>query len=183
MPRVAGADQTQYAKTNKFFDKLFITENIDAILKGNRAGKEGGKGIAMFSDAATHKEHVLGGMKLAFEPMGQHPLRPIDDKTDNRGKALRAKPSTWPGKVLSFELWAEATSYDPTVKDGGVKFQRMLQFLLVRDPGSGQVELNDDMYYSVEAKKHRGPGWYEPQPTSKFKGTPHSLGLNKDSDD
>ena len=104
MPRVAGADQTQYAKTNKFFDKLFITENIDAILKGNRAGKEGGKGIAMFSDAATHKEHVLGGMKLAFEPMGQHPLRPIDDKTDNRGKALRAKPSTWPGKVLSFEL-------------------------------------------------------------------------------
>ena len=104
MPRVAAKDQTQYAKTKKFYDKLFITENIDAILKGNRAGKDGGKGIAMFSDAKTHKQNVLGGMKLAFEPMGQHPLRPIDDKTDNRGKALRAKPSTWPGKVLSFEL-------------------------------------------------------------------------------
>ena len=183
MPRVAGADQTQYAKTNKFFDKLFITENIDAILNRNRAGEQGGKGIAMKSDAKTQKQHVLGGMKLAFEPMGQHPLRDIDDKTATRRKALRAKPSTWPGKVLSFELWAEATSYDPTVKDGGVKFQRMLQFLLVRDPGSGQVELNDDMYYSVEAKKHRGPGWYEPMPTSKFEGTPHSLGLNKDAYD
>ena len=77
MPRVAGADQTQYAKTNKFFDKLFITENIEAILNRNRAGEQGGKGIAMVSDAKTQKQHVLGSMKLAFEPMGQHPLRDI----------------------------------------------------------------------------------------------------------
>ena len=55
---MAAKDQTQYAKTKKFYDKLFITENIDAILKGNRAGKDGGKGITMFSDAKTR-----GGMQ------------------------------------------------------------------------------------------------------------------------
>ena len=186
-------DLTDKAKKGGYYETLFIRENIEAIFDGNSAGPKGGAGISTKTNkkgvsSLTNKRLQLSAMKVAFEPMGQHELRDnkkITDRsekaTDAKLKALKKNPATWPHKVLSFELWAEATSYDPTAKDGGVKFQRMLQFLLVRDPGTGQIELNDDIYYSVEDETHRGPGWYEPQPTSKFKGTPHSLELNKDA--
>lgn len=193
MPRVAKPDQTDFAKKKGFYETLFISENIEAIFdKKKSAGPKGGTGMSTKTNkkgvsSLSNKRLQLSAMKVAFEPMGQHELRdktdPSKEATAAKLKALKKKPANWPRKVLSFELWAEATSYDPTAKDGGVQFQRMLQFLLVNGPlaSAKGVELNDDKYYSVEDKKHRGPGWYEPKASATFKGTPHTLLLSKDS--
>ena len=153
-------DQTEAAKDGGYYETLFIVENLEKIFDKNSAKSRGDTGILTKSNAPSNQKDQLGAMKIAFEPMGQHTLSKTEQTaSDKKRTSLRATPASWPRKVLSFELWAEATSYDPTVKDGGVQFQRMLQFLLVDGPkSSGKwVQLNDDKYYSVKDEKHRGP--------------------------
>ena len=182
-------DQTEAAKDGGYYETLFIVENLDAIFDKNTAKSRGDTGILSKTNKQgvscdTNRKDQLGAMKVAFEPMGQTPhtiSKKVQTASDNKRTSLKKTPTSWPRKVLSFELWAEATSYDPTARDGGVQFQHMLQFLLVDGPKSSEVKLNDDKYYSVKDKKHRGPGWYERKDTARFKGTPHSLGLRKDS--
>jgi hypothetical protein len=93
----------------------FKQENIEAIKDGNHkvTKEKGHEGIITQSKSITNINAAVGRMKIAFEPMGQHKLRPGIDKVlewkAKRGQLVR-EPKFWPYKVLSFEVWAEATS-------------------------------------------------------------------------
>ena len=159
--RVPGQDQTPEAKRAGVYEHLFIKENIEAIKDRNHkvTKEKGHEGIILASESMTNTNGAIGKMKIAFEPMGQHKIRGIDKVPEwqaKRGKLIE-EPELWPYKVLSFEVWAEATSYDPTAKNGGQKFQNMLQFLLVDSPGSGSPAFSGDVYYDAETSK-RGFG-------------------------
>ena len=102
----------------------------------------------------------------------------ICTKSPTEGFKTAAKAKTWPHEVPSFELWAAATSYNPSDPDGdgGPEFQRMMQHLLVRN-GTATPKFNEDGYYHQITK--RSNGWYKYQPSYgkvSYKDGPHHLG-------
>ena len=66
-------------------------------------------------------------------PMGQKPLSDTDITTAIREAKKELEPIKWEQMypdILSFEAWCVATAYDPTKTDGGVQFQKMMQYIL-----------------------------------------------------
>ena len=98
----------------------FILENLQSL--PNLLGARGAPTQANFNN-----------LKDAFQPYGQdeNPLSKAKQKEWKQqlaGFKTAAKAQTWPHEVPSFELWAAATSYNPSNEDGdgGPKFQRMM---------------------------------------------------------
>ena len=76
-------------------------------------------------------------LKIAFQPFGQSDENPLSDRKQAEWKQQLksfktsvAGAETWPHEVPSFELWAAATSYNPSKADGGPEFQRMMQHII-----------------------------------------------------
>ena len=100
----------------------FILENLQSL--PNLLGARGAPTQANFNN-----------LKDAFQPYGQdkNPLEQAKQKEwkeQLKGFKTTAKAKTWPHEVPSFELWAAATSYNPSKADGGPEFQRMMQHII-----------------------------------------------------
>ena len=167
-----GMEKENPKRPNKPDDKIpFILENLESL--PNLLGPRKAPTQANFKN-----------LKNAFPPYGQdgNPLSEAKQKEwkeQLKGFKTTAKAKTWPHEVPSFELWAAATSYNPSNEDGdgGPKFQRMMQHLLVRN-GSETPIFSDDGYYHQLTK--RSDGWYKYQPSYgtafSYKDGPHHLG-------
>ena len=145
----------KWAKEKGLYEDFFIHANAEKIpgLKDVQRAK-------------------FNAMKIAFEPLGQSTVK--DWKVTKKWyNDLLKNPKNWPKLVPGFELWAEATGYDPTKENGGIHFQNMLQFLLV-DAG-GPPKFDDKPYYDLKSK--RGDGWYKEKQTQQFDGTVHSFNI------
>ena len=152
------------------YDQLFISANSEAIRDTSNIhdlGKQ--KKDLVFND------QKFNAMKIAFEPLGQGTPNEAQITLTEKWKEDLMGGSKWPSKVPGFEMWAEATAYDPTKANGGEKFQNMLVFLLV--DGGGDCRFTNKPYYDLE--KGRGKGWYINK--GDFKGTPHSFNLHHEA--
>ena len=154
----------EWAKDNGLYRDFFIHANAERIPGVKTHGWAGlkDKGLSKFN-----------AMKIAFEPLGQSKVENWTE-TEKWYNVLFKNPEKWPDKVPGFELWAEATGYDPTKENGGIHFQNMLQFLLV-DAG-GSPEFDNEPYYDLKGK--RGADWYKKgKQTQEFDGTEHSFNI------
>ena len=93
----------QFAKENS----LFIRENF-ALFPNLTSGPSGKPNVSNEGEQIQH-------MKPAFEPMGQGPLATFPEEWLAKRKELQSKVGykKWPKGVVSFEVWATATAYDP----------------------------------------------------------------------
>ena len=161
-------------------DRLFILKNYALIAKSNlyTGNEKHVEGIVAVNETKSNVTPAISAMKVAFEPMGQHTLRKDEEnkKWERERADMITDPSKWPGMVPSFELWAAATSYDPTKPNGGLEFQNMMKFLLVDT--NNEPQFNGDDYF-VKGQG-RGPGWYKQKKEATFEGTPHSLRLKEE---
>ena len=146
----------------------FILENLQSL--PNLLGPRKAPTLANFNN-----------LKNAFQPFGQdeNPLSAAkQDEWKEQLKSFKttAKAKKWPHEVPSFELWAAATAYNPSIADGRPEFQRMMQHLLVGN-GTAKTKFNEDGYYHQLTK--RSDGWYKYQPSYgkvSYKDGPHHLG-------
>ena len=146
------------------YEHLFIFPNAEAIRNSSNIQDQ---------SSLKFTDQKFGELKIAFEPLGQSKPNATQEKSSKDWfEKLTTGKEAWPEKVPGFELWAEATGYDPTKPDGGQVFQNMLNFLLVQE--GGMPQFSGKKYYTIENK--RGPGWYKGK-KGPFKGTPHSLKL------
>ena len=166
--------QTPRPVTQVEKDRLFILDNYALIAKSNLyTGKEKHvEGIVAVNDKMSNMRPAISAMKVAFEPMGQHTLRKDEEhkKWERERAGMINNPSEWPGMVPSFELWAAATSYDPTKPNGGLEFQNMMKFLLVDT--NNEPQFNGDDYF-VKGQG-RGPGWYKQKKAAEFEEGRHT---------
>ena len=80
-------------------DELFIQDNWETIPNLSGSSK-------------TAKRAEISSMKLAFEPMGQYAIKKEDKAWLNERETYKTVKGRdkWPNSVVSFEVWATATS-------------------------------------------------------------------------
>ena len=84
-------------------------------------------------------------LPIAFAPYGQ--LGPPSDAATEDAD-IKSLQTHWPTSLPSFEVWCQATLFDPSKGDGGERFQRLMHGLMIQAKG-GQIETLNDSHFDV----------------------------------